>query len=75
MSNILFHPHLPLIEALRIAHAQGERLVCCAWDGRVRMVPASTAVLNGIGAYLRTIQFIPGLLATTPVAKACKTQP
>lgn len=50
MTNIVFHPQLSMLDALRIAHAQGARLV---WRlGRVRMAPADPAALNSIAAMI-----------------------
>lgn len=53
MSNIYFHPSLPMVEALRLAHAQGARLV---WrSGRVRMAAAGPDGVQAIGALIATI--------------------
>lgn len=53
MTNIYFHPCLPIVEALRIAHAQGARLVYRG--GRVRMAPAGPDVLQALSAYIAAI--------------------
>lgn len=53
MTNIYFHPHLPMVGALRIAHAQGACLVYRG--GRVRMAAAGPDVLQAMGVLIERI--------------------